>query len=116
MKRAIFSVLMLVILAGLTGCVTQHGPRPCACMGGSCAQAPENGQACGGACCEDPDGQCAPAEKHCCPLFGWLRCKKSAPAEEAQEPGPATGAVAYPYYTVRGPRDFLAKNPPSIGP
>jgi hypothetical protein len=24
--------------------------------------------------------------------------------------------VAYPYYTTRGPRDFLAKCPPSIGP
>jgi len=31
-------------------------------------------------------------------------------------PGPSAGAVAYPYYTNRGPRDFLAKNPPSIGP
>lgn len=30
--------------------------------------------------------------------------------------GPPTGAVAYPYYTTRGPRDFLAKCPPSIGP
>jgi hypothetical protein len=30
--------------------------------------------------------------------------------------GPPTGAVAYPYYTTRGPRDFLAENPPSIGP
>jgi hypothetical protein len=30
--------------------------------------------------------------------------------------GPPTGAVAYPYYTTRGPRDFLAKKPPSIGP
>ncbi len=30
--------------------------------------------------------------------------------------GPPTGAVAYPYYTNRGPRDFLANNPPSIGP
>lgn len=30
-------------------------------------------------------------------------------------PGPATGAVAYPYYTHRGPRDFLLDNPPSIG-
>jgi hypothetical protein len=25
-------------------------------------------------------------------------------------------AVAYPYYTTRGPRDFLAKNPRGIGP
>jgi hypothetical protein len=30
--------------------------------------------------------------------------------------GPPTGAVAYPYYTTRGPRDFLAKRPASIGP
>jgi hypothetical protein len=31
-------------------------------------------------------------------------------------PGPGAGAVAYPYYTTRGPRDFLINNPPSIGP
>lgn len=30
--------------------------------------------------------------------------------------GPPTGTVAYPYYTTRGPRDFFAANPPSIGP
>ena len=30
--------------------------------------------------------------------------------------GGATPTVTYPYYTVRGPRDFLAKNPPSLGP
>jgi hypothetical protein len=30
--------------------------------------------------------------------------------------GPPTGGVTYPYYTNRGPRDFLAKNPRSIGP
>jgi hypothetical protein len=30
--------------------------------------------------------------------------------------GPPTGGVAYPYYTNRGPRDFLDPNPPSIGP
>ena len=30
-------------------------------------------------------------------------------------PGPATAQVGYPYYTVRGPRDFLVNNPPSIG-
>lgn len=35
-----------------------------------------------------------------------------------QDPGPAgpqTAAVGYPYYTLRGPRDFLVDNPPSIG-
>lgn len=29
--------------------------------------------------------------------------------------GPATAQVAYPYYTTRGPRDFLLNNPPTIG-
>lgn len=29
--------------------------------------------------------------------------------------GPPTAQVAYPYYTTRGPRDFLQDNPPSIG-
>ncbi len=29
--------------------------------------------------------------------------------------GPPTAAYAYPYYTIRGPRDFLMKNPPTIG-
>ena len=36
----------------------------------------------------------------------------------AQVPGAGTGmapAYAYPYYTTRGPRDFLMDNPPSIG-
>ena len=54
MKRAMFSVLAVVVLAGLTGCITQRGPRPTACMGGSCAQAPENCQS-----CPDPNGDCS---------------------------------------------------------
>jgi hypothetical protein len=29
--------------------------------------------------------------------------------------GPPTGAVTYPYYTTRGPRDYFTNNPPSIG-
>ncbi len=29
--------------------------------------------------------------------------------------GPSTAQVGYPYYTTRGPRDFLTANPPSIG-
>jgi len=31
-------------------------------------------------------------------------------------PGPPSAQVAYPYYSHRGPRDFLLDNPPSIGP
>ena len=38
------------------------------------------------------------------------------PEMPTYNPGPPTGQVAYPYYTTRGPRDFLQNNPPSIGP
>ncbi len=30
-------------------------------------------------------------------------------------PGPPSAQVAYPYYTHKGPRDFLLDNPPTIG-
>ncbi|MEN6406316.1 MAG: hypothetical protein ABFC77_07585 [Thermoguttaceae bacterium] len=103
MKRAIFSLLTVVILIGVTGCIHQRGRRPWACMNGSCAQAPEDGQAC--------DESCAKCRG--CRLHGGRDAESSAAGQAA---GPATGAVAYPYYTTRGPRDFLANNPPSIGP
>jgi hypothetical protein len=31
-------------------------------------------------------------------------------------PGMSAAQVAYPYYTSRGPRDFLDPNPPRLGP
>lgn len=31
-------------------------------------------------------------------------------------PGPPTPTVGYPYYTLRGPRDFFDANPPPLGP
>lgn len=31
-------------------------------------------------------------------------------------PGPMCPTVVYPYYTTRGPRDFLSSNPRGIGP
>ena len=39
-----------------------------------------------------------------------------AVAAQPFTPGPPQAQVAYPYYTHRGPRDFLNPNPPSIGP
>ena|SRR5580658_147698 len=33
-----------------------------------------------------------------------------------QQQQPQGGTVSYPYYTTRGPRDFLETNPQSIGP
>ena len=123
MKRAMFSLLAVAILVGLTGCARQFGRRPWACMGGSCAQATEDCQSCDASCDASCDGCGDP-----------VRCRRSADGPGYFKPrglckdcctggggfveaaGPATGAVTYPYYTTRGPRDFLAKNPPSIGP
>ena len=126
MKREIFSLLAVVVLVGLTGCVTQHGRRPWACMGGSCAQAPENCESCDAACegsggtCRDP-ARCRSADgpgffKPGCACKGRGDGETGEVAEGEAEAGPATGGVTYPYYTTRGPRDFLARSPASIGP
>ncbi|MEM9644480.1 MAG: hypothetical protein AAF989_05765 [Planctomycetota bacterium] len=39
----------------------------------------------------------------------------SAIQSQPFQAGPPSAQVAYPYYTHRGPRDFLLNNPPSIG-
>lgn len=38
------------------------------------------------------------------------------PRSAARYGGPVTPQVVYPYYTTRGPRDFLSPNPRGIGP
>jgi len=110
MKRAMLSTLTLIVLAVLVGCTAHHRGRPCACANGDGVQATEDGQC--------PDECTCPVKKHRCPLCA-LGARRHAGEEEdaaAAAAGPAAGAVTYPYYTTRGPRDFLAKNPPSIGP
>ena len=45
-----------------------------------------------------------------------MQAQAMAPANPMmQQSGPGTAAYTYPYYTVRGPRDFFMKNPPSLG-
>lgn len=118
-----------------------HGDGACqdgACQGGACLDegcpdgscrngACPEGVCADGACKRCPDGNCGRCA-HCRHLgrYGGLaRHHLSAAEKEAlmqsgyEEGGPAgppTGGVAYPYYTTRGPRDFLSKCPPSIGP
>ena len=85
------------------------GCQPGACQSGAC-------QDCEGGVCKVPHTG----------RYGGLAKHHLSPAEKAAlagtdygaiaPAGPPTGAVAYPYYTTRGPRDFLAKRPPSIGP
>ncbi len=77
--------------------------------GGSCYDSQGNGDPrcglCGGAGCRE-----CRLGKALCPHSGGY------PERTMFNPGPPVGQVAYPYYTVRGPRDFLQDNPPSIGP
>ncbi len=64
--------------------------------------------------CAATRGSCARAPGTCAAV-----CRGAGRAchgPEMAQAGPPTGAVAYPYYTTRGPRDFLASDPPSIGP
>jgi hypothetical protein len=55
---------------------------------------------------------CNPCGCHVCP--GGC-CNRQGPQDGQQQAG-AGGVVSWPYYTVRGPRDFLETNPQSIGP
>lgn len=92
-----------------------------ACQGGVCPTGGCKSGACQGGDCED--GAC---HKRHVGRYGGLAKHHLSPEEKAAleasdygatgPAGPPTGAVAYPYYTTRGPRDFLAKCPPSIGP
>ncbi len=130
----------------LAGCFTGSQPAcndPCNgnCNGGcstgclsGCNGGCNNG--CGGAC----NGGCPPGLTNCpgsrvgCTAgpLGWQQGglnysshlnpgflghnAGSAAAAQPFTPGPPSAQVAYPYYTHRGPRDFLMANPPSIGP
>jgi hypothetical protein len=113
MKRAMFSVMTLVVLAGFVGCASERGRHPLlsSCGGGAAASEGCQQASCDANCetgCGDPE-QCADPGRKC-------RLCKERPVQSPPAAGPATGAITYPYYTVRGPRDFLAKNPGSIGP
>jgi hypothetical protein len=98
MKRTLFTISILVLLSAAPGCL-QRNTRPsegqCGC--GNCGGV--LGALTGGPISQEI--QATQGWRHQTPEIG--------PA------GPPTGAAAYPYYTLRGPRDFLAPNPPSIG-
>ena len=88
MKRAL--LLLIAISFPVTGCQTYHGRM----AGNSCKS------------CKS----CGPHSADVVPRIPIHQRGMEGPA------GPSTGAYAYPYYTTRGPRDFLMDNPGSIGP
>jgi hypothetical protein len=120
MKRTLIYLASFSLIAILAGCANHGYRRSATCSTGSCnAEASDcascNGSSCNQAACDDPSdpNSC----KRCRGLLGCHRGEKvPRGAEEAYNPGPASGAVTYPYYTNRGPRDYLARELPSIGP
>jgi len=138
-RRGFGLAVAAVVLAGTSGCsimdrlfllnadgpYAHHARHLEGSADGSCPPGGpcEDGSCPTGACEECPNGMChAPHTGR----YGGLAKHHLSAAERAalagsdygatQPAGPPTGAVAYPYYTTRGPRDFLAKCPPSIGP
>lgn len=102
MKRFVLSICAVALIVSSIGC---------ACSCNNCRQRKFQGQ------CRDFQGArcghngCGPQ----CRLGnggglggGMCGAQPAAPMGAAQ--------VAYPYYTLRGPRDFLDPNPRSIGP
>lgn len=93
------------------------------CVCGDCCQAWGPGCCCGWsgeydcspyACCGGC-GNCGGAGCPCC-AAGPGCCCASGDHRYNFAPGPPTAQTAYPYYTVRGPRDFLQNNPQPLGP
>jgi hypothetical protein len=98
MRRLLLGLALVSLVAASTGC---QGP---ACRG--CRHAYGKGDLCGGHGLVARHGH-----------GGGVLPGGGAHYRPATEPagGPA-GQYAYPYYTLRGPRDYLIDDPPSIGP
>lgn len=102
MKNAWLVLLAVVLAVGVTGCA--HQGMYGGCMTGSCMTAPDTCAPCGpgmlgGAACPGGyPGRCLGSNCSC--VMG------GAPLAEMQ----------YPYYTTRGPRDFLVSDPKPVGP
>jgi hypothetical protein len=144
MRSAFFIIVALTLAANGLGCACHRKcgnfcghPGHCTNCGGcgtcgtacSCAGGPCCDAGCGGHC----RGGLLPRGGNCCTPRGGLfeywwghhggghggavdpYADPYAGQMQAAPPQSA-GAVAYPYYTTRGPRDFLINNPPSIGP
>jgi hypothetical protein len=94
MKRTLLVLVGAVLLGGLSGCASSRATQDQSLPAG---------------CCHGPNGPttCPPGPVARGPGQGGV---------QGLNDGPPAGQVTYPYYTTRGPRDFLDGNPPSIGP
>ncbi|MGD9720413.1 MAG: hypothetical protein AB7O59_06725 [Pirellulales bacterium] len=170
MKRSLFTLLAVTVLASNSGCCCLERLFCWGCCGGTCPYGPAYGNegpggcsSCGysggGACADcaavgkrsygpqrvmsdeavadgeevyegEMDGGMAPGggmaggpagpralvNKHPGNGHPLVRQRRNSGGEYEFAAGPPSGGVTYPYYTNRGPRDFLARNPRDIGP
>lgn len=130
----------LLVVAGLLCLLsTAGGCTKAMCRGGSTSSGCQNqcGQCnnCNGSCSSGQCGNGARGVGSCCrggvstgcrpANLSWqqggsdyghnLTYQGVKNGQMQQNPGPPAASTAYPYYTTRGPRDFLNANPPSIG-
>lgn len=113
MKRAVFASMMLVTL-GVCGQSLAQCP---ACRDGSCPDCkPSLFHRCTNWMhakhCPDCGKHCGPFHR-CC---GKLHHGPRRTGDEVDYGAPPSAQITYPYYTTRGPRDFLDPNPRGIGP
>ncbi|MEK6246612.1 MAG: hypothetical protein N2C12_00435 [Planctomycetales bacterium] len=138
MKSSLFGLLVVLLLVG-TGCA-QLGKKGCreGCDGGCnecgmrtalsesvnahgepCPQAGDfgsgfgSGSANSGYAAGGPGGYGGPGGHA---GRGHFKGPQQNPRAFNGPSGPPTAQVTYPYYTVRGPRDFLLDDPQTIGP
>ena len=122
MKRVFMMLAVVAAVAAVTGCCGSHRQCCTKLIGGSCVNAPENCGGCGAGCgagcgCNTMGGYGAyggPSQGYGGHGGGFGGGGRHG--DPGFTPGPSGGAIAYPYYTTHGPRDFLAASPRSLGP
>jgi len=96
MRKILFVLFASAILAGVSGCLRSQ----VVCDDEPCVQSCGRLARCWAPC--DGDGR---------------RCRDRGRGDSAMQPQqPPMAAITYPYYTLRGPRDFLERTPTPIGP
>jgi hypothetical protein len=140
MKRSMFALLAATVLASSSGCCCLERLFSWGCCGGS----PYGCDSCG-SCGYSGGDSCSDCASNGGPAYGrggayadgdgydsgapraiaskrpgdghpFVRKRRNSGGEYEFAAGPPSGGVTYPYYTNRGPRDYLARNPRDIGP
>lgn len=113
MKRALLAALMAAAFGFTNGCCWNCNKHHCQdpCKPGLCGRG-------GGLFHRNTCHTCGESRGlfHHCRGLGHHRGCPPGGDEDMGYGAPASAQITYPYYTNRGPRDFLAEEPRGIGP